>query len=72
MPEPMCLPTMTQVGREHTTQCVSMDHLRETILRRTIYEGNMDKVDHLRETILRHTICEGNMDKVEHLRGKQF
>ena len=52
-----------------------------TILRRTICEGNMDKVDkvdHLRgkldkgSTILRRTICEGNMDKVDHLRVRQF
>ena len=25
-PEPMCLPTMTQMGREHATQCVRLVH----------------------------------------------
>ena len=40
-----------------------------TILRRTICEGNMEKVGHLRvRLILRRTICEGNMEKVGHLR----
>ena len=24
--EPMCLPTMTQAGREHATQCISLVH----------------------------------------------
>ena len=43
----------------------------ETILRRTICEGNMDKVADLsRETILRRTICEGNMGKMADLSGK--
>ena len=44
-----------------------------TILRRTICEGNMEKVGHLRvaSTILRRTICEGNMEKVGHLRVRR-
>ena len=25
-PEPMCLPTMTQAGREHMTQCIRLVH----------------------------------------------
>ena len=25
-PEPMCLPTMTQAGREHATQCTRLVH----------------------------------------------
>ena len=25
-PEPMCLPTMTQAGSEHATQCMSLVH----------------------------------------------
>ena len=43
-----------------------------TILRRTICEGNMEKVGNKGSSILRRTICEGNMEKVGHLRVRQF
>ena len=31
-PEPMCLPTMTQAGREHTTQFISLVHANTLVL----------------------------------------
>ena len=27
VPEPMCLPIMTQAGREHVTQCISLVYI---------------------------------------------
>ena len=61
---------MEKVGHEGST--ILRAWKKSTILRRTICEGNMEKVrgKHGKSwplegsTILRRTICEGNMEKV--------